>query len=276
MKFRNPETGEIYEVTYDNCNRSGFRAEIECGECPLKEYIATGLCSIWVNAHPHEAARLMGYEVVEDDMPEAAKHNETNAIEGMCCDCAHGGPCCSWDENEGCQYREEDGSCWVPYTKGDANLNEAIEKYLKIKEEANMDKPRICEVLGVEPEEKFEIRGNTLGRFRINKYGTFQIEISNDCWGFSTVECLNNLINHPENIARKPRWTEQEVERAKAIKVLYPVVKTLAYVDIVGQTFYMYDDEDNYKGSLDNLDETFPTLRSIRRATLDEIIGGAQ
>lgn len=122
-----------------------------------------------------------------------------------------------------------------------------------------MDKPRICEVLGVEPEEKFEIRGNTLGRFRINK-----------------VECLNNLINHPENIARKPRWTEQEVERAKAIKVLYPVVKTLAYVDIVGQTFYMYDDEDNYKGSLDNLDETFPTLRSIRRATLDEIIGGAQ
>ena len=156
------------------------------------------------------------------------------------------------------------------------NLDEAIEKYLKIKEEANMDKPRICEVLGVEPEEKFEIRGNTLGRFRINKYGTFQIEISNDCWGFSTVECLNNLINHPENIARKPRWTEREVERAKAIKVLYPVVKTLAYVDIVGQTFYMYDDEDNYKGSLDNLDETFPTLRSIRRATLDEIIGGAQ
>ena len=139
------------------------------------------------------------------------------------------------------------------------NLDEAIEKYLKIKEEANMDKPRICEVLGVEPEEKFEIRGNTLGRFRINK-----------------VECLNNLINHPENIARKPRWTEQEVERAKAIKVLYPVVKTLAYVDIVGQTLYMYDDEDNYKGSLDNLDETFPTLRSIRRATLDEIIGGAQ
>jgi len=139
------------------------------------------------------------------------------------------------------------------------NLDEAIEKYLKIKGEANMDKPRICEVLGVEPEEKFEIRGNTLGRFRINK-----------------VECLNNLINHPENIARKPRWTEQEVERAKAIKVLYPVVKTLAYVDIVGQTFYMYDDEDNYKGSLDNLDETFPTLRSIRRATLDEIIGGAQ
>jgi hypothetical protein len=74
----------------------------------------------------------MGYEVVEDDMPEAAKHKETNAIEGMCCDCAHGGPCCSWDENEDCQHKKEDGTCWVPYTKGEANLNEAIEKYLKI------------------------------------------------------------------------------------------------------------------------------------------------
>jgi hypothetical protein len=266
MKFRNPETGEVFETHCDTCGAgsSGCKLvwkNVSCGR--LKE-------------NPYEAARLMGFEVVEDDMPEAAKHKETNAIEGMCCDCAHGGPCCSWDENEGCQCRKKDGSCWVPYTKGEANLDEAIEKYLKIKEDANMDKPRICEVLGVEPEEKFEIRGNTLGRFRINKYGTFQIEISNDCWGFSTVECLNNLINHPENIARKPRWTEQEVERAKAIKVLYPVVKTLAYVDIVGQTFYMYDDEDNYKGSLDNLDETFPTLRSIRRATLDEIIGGAK
>lgn len=174
------------------------------------------------------------------------------------------------------------GDLWNPcYNEDDLAViinhpDRIIRKSKQEQEEKKVDKPRICEVLGVEPEEKFEIRGNTLGRFRINKYGTFQIEISNDCWGFSTVECLNNLINHPENIARKPRWTEQEVERAKAIKVLYPVVKTLAYVDIVGQTFYMYDDEDNYKGSLDNLDETFPTLRSIRRATLDEIIGGAQ
>ncbi len=78
-------------------------------------------------------------------MPEAAKHKETNTIEGMCCDCAHGGHCCSWGENEGCQYREEDGRCWVPYTKGEANLDEAIEKYLKIKEEANMkEKCPIC------------------------------------------------------------------------------------------------------------------------------------
>ena len=224
MEFRNLETEEVLSIS-DAVDH--YCKQRWCDNCALREPVGDPdkVCADWAEYHPHEAARLMGFEVVEDDT---------------------------------------------------LTLGKAIEKYLKIKEEDNMDKPRICEVLGVEPEEKFEIRGNTLGRFRINKYGTFQIEISNDCWGFSTVECLNNLINHPENIARKPRWTEQEVERAKAIKVLYPVVKTLAYVDIVGQTFYMYDDEDNYKGSLDNLDETFPTLRSIRRATLDEIIGGAK
>lgn len=139
------------------------------------------------------------------------------------------------------------------------------------KEDVNMDKPRICEVLGVEPEEKFEIRGNTLGRFRINKYGTFQIEISNDCWGSSTVECLNNLINHPENIARKPRFTEQEVERAKAVKVLYPEI------------LYLQADDRYLRGLnkgkesifLDCVLSWFPSLRSDETVTLDEIIGGA-
>lgn len=143
-----------------------------------------------------------------------------------------------------------------------------------------MNKPRIAQVLGVEVGEEFTY---DFGANQVNR-GTLKIGAdgkryykTGDLWS----PCYNEddlavIINHPDRIIRKPRWTEQEVERAKAIKVLYPVVKTLAYVDIVGQTFYMYDDEDNYKGSLDNLDETFPTLRSIRRATLDEIIGGAQ
>ena len=143
-----------------------------------------------------------------------------------------------------------------------------------------MNKPRTAQVLGVEVGEEFtyDFGANQVNRgaFKIGADGKRYYK-TGDLWN----PCYNEddlavIINHPDRIIRKPRWTEQEVERAKAIKVLYPVVKTLAYVDIVGQTFYMYDDEDNYKGSLDNLDETFPTLRSIRRATLDEIIGGAQ
>ena len=178
MKFRS-KTGEV-ALTIEQALAQFCDSKEDCDYCelrePVQQYAGTKKpCHEYVRANPYEAARLMGYEVVEDG----------NVL-----------------------------------TKNDSK-GESLE--------ANMDKPRICEVLGVEPEEKFEIRGNTLGRFRINKYGTFQIEISNDCWGFSTVECLNNLINHPENIARKPRWTEQEVERAKAIKVLLPEINAIKY-----------------------------------------------
>lgn len=106
MKFRNPETGEVFEAHCDTCGAgsSGCKLvwkNVSCGR--LKE-------------NPHEAARLMGYEVVED------------AVASMCCDCAHGGPCCSWDENEDCQHKKEDGTCWVPYTKGGGQFKRSHRK----------------------------------------------------------------------------------------------------------------------------------------------------
>ena len=218
MKFRS-KTGEV-ALTIEQALAQFCDSKEDCDYCeirePVQQYAGTKRpCHEYVRANPHEAARLMGYEVVEDG----------NVL-----------------------------------TKNDSK-GESLE--------ANMDKPRICEVLGVEPEEKFEIRGNTLGRFRINKYGTFQIEISNDCWGVSTVECLNNLINHPENIARKPRWTEQEVERAKAIKVLYPEADSLDECDPQVKVL-------NAKFVMATLDTAlFPSLRPSETVTLDEIIGGA-
>lgn len=36
-----------------------------------------------------------------------------DAIEGLCCDCVHGGPCCDYSENEGCEHRRADGFCWI-------------------------------------------------------------------------------------------------------------------------------------------------------------------
>ena len=226
MKFRNPETGEMY-VGILNAMDHYCDSKEDCDDCQIKEPVQVYKgqkhpCYAYVADNPHEAARLMGYEVVEDDMLEPTKHKE------------------------------------------EANMDKHIGDVTEIV------RPRICEVLGVEPEEKFNA-----GLYKDAYVDLLGIIRTNIGSVMDAVQ-VRDLINHPDRIIRKPRWTEQEVERAKAIKVLYPVVKTLAYVDIVGQTFYMYDDEDNYKGSLDNLDETFPTLRSIRRATLDEIIGGAQ
>lgn len=165
---------------------------------------------------PHEAAALMGYEVI-DEMREEMREPQLNAGE-----------------------RED-----------------------------NMDKPRICEVLEVEPEEPFEIKGNGIGRFRVNRYGQFQAEVHNNCWGVSTLECLNNLINHPENIVRKPRFTEQEVERAKAIKVLWPDAKGIRKMEMMGPVHIVgtavWVGHDN-----------FPSLEPERTIKLDKIIGGAE
>ncbi|WP_298069881.1 hypothetical protein [uncultured Mailhella sp.] len=36
------------------------------------------------------------------------------AIEGMCCDCVHGGPCCDFSENQECPFYKENGGCWEP------------------------------------------------------------------------------------------------------------------------------------------------------------------
>lgn len=70
MKFRDPETGEVYDA--DDALDSVF--ECNCcnpGTCPIgKEAFISGYsCADYTKSHPNEAARLMGYEVVEDDEP---------------------------------------------------------------------------------------------------------------------------------------------------------------------------------------------------------------
>ena len=234
MKFKDPATGEVFhtirQAVQNHCS-------FHCNDrvCPYWENAGcVGMLKRYTVDNPHEAARLMGYEVVEDDQSVAIK----NGIQKI-----------------------------SDAAKESAKI---IQDYLNEGKEANMDKPRICEVLGVEPEEKFEIRGNTLGRFRINKYGTFQIEISNDCWGSSTVECLNNLINHPENIARKPRFTEQEVEDAKKIKYLLPNA-----IGIGRQAGIIMLYVNRLDGSFTELkQDLFPSIQPGQEYTLDEIIGG--
>lgn len=69
MKFRNPETGEVFDdvdVTLD----SAF--DCDCcnpGTCPVGKaaFISGYSCCDYVEKHPHEAACLMGFEVVEDE-----------------------------------------------------------------------------------------------------------------------------------------------------------------------------------------------------------------
>lgn len=69
---------------------------------------------------------------------------------------------------------------------------------------------------------------------------------------------------------REPRWTEQEVERAKAIKMLYSEAESIEMYGFGIRVF-------NRKLVIAILDPSlFPSLRQNEIITLDEIIGGAE
>jgi hypothetical protein len=159
-------------------------------------------CSEWAVDHPHEAARLMGYEVVEDE-----------------------------------------------------------------KEEANMDKPRICEVLGVEPKEKFDA-GSYKDAY-VDLYGTIRTNIGT----LMDADQVCNIINHPDRIIRKPRFTQQEVESAKIISVLFPEATHIERLR--GSNALIIIGADN--GWIANIENSlFQEIKSGQSVTLDEIIGGVE
>ena len=137
------------------------------------------------------------------------------------------------------------------------------------KKEANMDKPRICEILGVVPGEEFFIKDFYSGHvtFRIMDDGTFSTRPSNISG--SSLELLRTL-DHPERIIRKPRFTQQEVERAKAIKLIYPTAYRLEEADPL---IRVWDKEGKLLSHVDTA--LFPSHQSGQSYTLDEIIGGA-
>ena len=68
MKFRNPETGEVYNA--DDALDSVFK--FDCcnpGTCPIGKvaFISGYSCVDYIEFLPHKAARLMGYEVEVED-----------------------------------------------------------------------------------------------------------------------------------------------------------------------------------------------------------------
>lgn len=216
MKFRNPNTKEVYEVVHNNCEASGFCANLSCLFCPISNK-TKGICSTWINDNPNEAARLMGYEVVEDDCDQSQKSRNSVAK----------------------------------------------------KEEDNMNKPRICEVLGMEVNQNFQFNDFPFDEVKSYFIGT-DGEIRNVHGGEVASSELCYIINHPDCIIREPRWTEQEVERAKAIKMLYSEAESIEMYGFGIRVF-------NRKLVIATLDPSlFPSLRQNEIITLDEIIGGAE
>jgi hypothetical protein len=83
MKFRNPETGEVFSISEavtaycDRPNRG------RCEDCCLYAPAGEQNCQGWAANHPHKAARLMGYEVMEDDSCKNCIHYKGQKICGV-------------------------------------------------------------------------------------------------------------------------------------------------------------------------------------------------
>ena len=149
---------------------------------------------------------------------------------------------------------------------------DAIENARVHLEEANMDKPRICEVLGVEVGERFRPKHLCNGFLSIKENGAVEFD------GDPSVKDISNLIlwlvYHPEDIVRidgeKPRFTQQEVEAAKAIKTLFPCAVSVKRLDL---SIRVQDRDEVLIVQLSN--SMFHSIQIGEIYTLDEVIGGA-
>lgn len=148
-----------------------------------------------------------------------------------------------------------------------------------VKEEDNMDKPRICEVLGVEVDEEWTVSGNDIAIYRVS--GGVALEYAmpkynGDGYGKwlpAGMPCLVDFINHPDRIIRKPRFTQQEVELFRAIQVLYPKAE---YVERIKDSGVIGLSNNTCGWIMDIDKDLFQALRPGESVKLDEIIGGAQ
>lgn len=141
---------------------------------------------------------------------------------------------------------------------------DAIENARMHLEEANMDKPRICEVLGVEVGEWWEYGG-----LEYSVTGKGIIIDHNNTVHFSG---LTGAINDPDRIIRKPRFTQQEAEAAKAVKVLFPCTTHL--IQFQPNEPVSAKAGDAFVVNLNSV--LFPSIQPGKPYTLDEIIGGAE
>ena len=326
MKFRNPETGEVFETHCDTCGAgsSGCKLvwkNVSCGR--LKE-------------NPHEAARLMGYEVVEDE-PEYYKFEirlcDTKIdrdFERFTLPCLRKLSKMFVGKNgfvgqdsiakilSTVVLKGKDGEWFI---KANASIKNIPENFKVIEEIKSGKKKevsigcsvatRTCSICGDstgscnhkpgeyyngkqcfmelnDPTDVFEwsfvatpveekkvdkpLKEWTLGELKEWCYQYRKSHTNKPCEQTCPIYqrgiCCREWV-HEWDLEEKPRWTEQEVERAKAIKLLFPNAKTATNCV-------------TFTGISDGIltwqlpPSLFEFTQANQSYTLDQIIGGAE
>ena len=250
MKFRNPETIEVYNLTYKDCVSSGFCKKYStCSPCPIYEKTDDGTCNLWVVSHPYEAARLMGYEIVEEDYGQSQKKKEVN-MDNPCIGCD-----VAWGSIS---------------SAGSMSCRDECERLKAWEAKKKVDKPRICEVLGVEIGERFEL-DNTGIILLVNDDGLLHIGLShgNHKETDMNVNYLIKAINDPDYIIRKPRFTEHDIKDAKMINSVFGKSGTIKRYDKATTEPYSTLTFNNIYIN----ENMIPSIKEGQEYSLDEITG---
>lgn len=141
------------------------------------------------------------------------------------------------------------------------------------KEAKNMSenkKPRLAEVLGVEVGEKFNIMGAPNNPYFISGFGW--LVDKND---YIFTNWISRIINDPELIKRRPRWTEQEIKDAKNIIRMFGEDRYPYVIKTMDGLPYLSDDLESLAMYTINLEpEIFPSLKCGETVRITDIIGG--
>ena len=154
----------------------------------------------------------------------------------------------------------------------EGEMDKEMEKnhFSTIKEEANMDNPRIARVLGVEVGEDVKYRHTDGSEENLCVCEDGRVIISSLSCKITATSVLINAINHPDRIIRKPRWTQQEVEDAKTVRRVFGRDGSIRRTPKIGERSTLVFDH------LYINEDLFPSILPGQSYTLDEIIGGAE